>query len=183
MQNPAPPQHLHHGSPGPWQCPPDWLPCPAARGILRRVPTSPHWLPLPGPSHPLFSKPPHPFYAVPFLSPCSRSSVLHRAARGILLNNESQSLLKAPEDLMSPYQSPSPLPHTSSPTYVYPRHTLHWHLCIYLLFHLLLPLLLYVSSFKNLDTNVSEPSGSLLSNMAIQLTTLLSLIFPHNIAH
>ena len=133
MQNPAPPQHLHHGSPGPWQCPPDWLPCPAARGIL--------------------------------------------------LNNESQSLLKAPEDLMSPYQSPSPLPHTSSPTYVYPRHTLHWHLCIYLLFHLLLPRLLYVSSFKNLDTNVSEPSGSLLSNMAIQLTTLLSLIFPHNIAH
>ena len=81
MQNPAPPQHLHHGSPGSWQCPPNWLPCPAARGILFTI--------------------------------------------------ESQSLLKAPEDLMSPYQSPSPLPHNSSPTYVHPRHTLHWHLCIY----------------------------------------------------
>ena len=81
--------------------------------ILRRVPTSPHWLPLPGPSHPLFSKPPHPFYAVPFLSPCSRSSVLHRAARGILLKHSCQiSLfcLKASSDLKIKFIYNSALP-------------------------------------------------------------------------
>lgn len=81
--------------------------------ILRRVPTSPHWLPLPGPSHPLFSKPPHPFYAVSFLSPCSRSSVLHRAARGILLKHSCQiSLfcLKASSDLKIKFIYNSALP-------------------------------------------------------------------------
>lgn len=52
--------------------------------------TCSHFSPLPGPSHHLFSKPPHPFLSSLLPLPCSRSPVLHRAARGILLKDSCQ---------------------------------------------------------------------------------------------